>query len=135
VSRSGFLSNAEVERFLNRHPAPLREIALELRNLVAMVAPQASERILWGGLSYYDAQKGGPVKGGICQIELQAGVVRLSFIHGAFLDDPCGLLEGKQRYKKYVTLHSYDETPWEELEALMRASAMFDPASVQNTDR
>jgi hypothetical protein len=135
MPKSGFLSNAEVERFLSRHPAPLAEIALELRNLVAAVAPQASERILWGGLSYYDAQKGGPVKGGICQIELHAEAVRLSFIHGAFLDDPTGLLVGKQRYKKYVALHSYEEAPWEGLEALMRASALFDPASIPNTNR
>lgn len=126
-----FLSTAEVECFLSRHPAPLREIALELRNLVAFVAPQANERILWGGLSYHDAQKGGPVKGGICQIELHTDHVRLSFIHGAFLDDPCGLLGGKQRYKKYVALHSYEETPWEELEALIRASAVFNPTSLQ----
>jgi hypothetical protein len=135
MPRSGFLSNTEVERFLNRHPAPLREIALELRNLVAAVAPQASERILWGGLSYFDANKGGPVKGGVCQIELQPDHVRLAFIHGAFLNDPSGLLEGKQRYKKYVALHSYDETPWEELEALIRASANFDPTSLSDAER
>jgi hypothetical protein len=134
VSKSKFLSTAEVERFLQRHPANLVEIALELRNLVAVIAPQASERILWGGLSYHDAQRGGPVKAGICQIELQPDHVRLSFIHGAFLPDPIGLLVGKQRYKKYVELHSYEETPWEQLEELIRASAEFDPATIQTAE-
>jgi hypothetical protein len=60
--------------------------------------------------------------------------VRLSFIHGAFLPDPIGLLVCKQRYKKYVELHSYEETPWEQLEELIRASAEFDPATIQTAE-
>ena len=49
---TGFLSNAEVEGFLAFARPEIRDIALELRNLVAAVCPSATEKILWGGLSY-----------------------------------------------------------------------------------
>jgi hypothetical protein len=126
-----FLSLAEVNRFLDTQPTQLTEIVLELRNLIASIAPQATERILWKGLSYYDESRGGPVKGGICQIELQRDHVRLSFIHGAFLNDPAGLLTGERLYKRYVPLTSYERAPWDELEALIRSSAAFDPRTIQ----
>ena len=64
-----FLSTAEIQRFVSRLPPDLQDIALELRNMLASICPEANERILWGALSYHDATKGGPIRGGICQIE------------------------------------------------------------------
>jgi hypothetical protein len=52
ISVGEYLSLVEVERYLQHKPPSLRDVALELRNLVATVAPQAAERILWKGLSY-----------------------------------------------------------------------------------
>ncbi len=127
MSRGEFLSLLEVERFLQHKPKRLRDIALELRNLVASVAPQASERILWKGLSYYDRSRGGPIKAGICAIEVHADHVRLAFVHGAFLEDPEGMLQGKRLAKRYVRLESYEAAPWEYLEQLIMRSAAFDP--------
>ncbi len=130
MSRGEFLSLLEVERFLQHKPMHLRDIALELRNLVASIAPQASERILWKGLSYYDRDRGGPVKAGICQIEIHRDHVRLSFIHGAFLDDPQHRLEGARLAKRYVRLKSFEDVPWEYLRLLIKTSAVFDPTSI-----
>ena len=127
--RGSFHSTHEIERFLDRKPASLRDIVFELRNLVAEIAPDATEKILWGGLSYYDASRGGPVKGGICQIEIHEDHVRLSFIHGAFIADPHGLLQGERKAKRYVRLESYESAPWEALGELVQASAKFDPAT------
>ncbi len=124
-----FHSLLEIERFLERRPEALKDIVFELRNLVAEIAPYATERILWGGLSYHDARRGGPVKGGICQIEIHADHVRLSFIHGAFLEDPVGLLQGDRLAKRYVRIESYESAPWEACADLIRASAVFDPLS------
>lgn len=123
-----FLALVEVEKFLQHKPADLRDLALELRNIVAMVAPQAAERILWKGLSYHDPDRGGPVKGGICQIEFREDHVRLSFIHGTFLEDPKGLLKGNRLAKRYVRLESYENAPWEYLQTLITSSAAFDPS-------
>jgi hypothetical protein len=129
TNQGSFHSTHEIERFLERKPESLKEIVFELRNLIAEIAPQATEKIQWGGLSYYDASRGGTVKGGICQIEIQTDHVRLSFLHGAFLPDPQGLLQGERVAKRYVRLESYESVPWEALAELIRASAEFDPAS------
>jgi hypothetical protein len=128
-----FLSTQEVERFLQFKPVKVRDIVLELRNLVASVAPEATERILWKGLSYHDGRRGGPVKGGICQIEIHADRVRLSFIHGAFLQDPEGLLEGDRLAKRFIEVMSYDQAPWSDLKYLIEESARFDPSSIQGS--
>jgi len=130
-----FLSTQEIERFLQYKPLHLQEIVLELRNLVAAVAPQATEKIQWKGLSYYDADRGGVVKGGICQVGIHTDHVRLSFIHGAFLPDPEALLRGDRKAKRYVSLTSYEDTPWEALDELIKASASFDPASLSNSTK
>jgi hypothetical protein len=131
VTGTGFFhSTHEIERFLERKPEGLKDIVFELRNMIAETAPHATEKILWGGLSYYDADRGGAVKGGICQIEIHADHVRLSFIHGAFLPDPQGLLQGERLYKRYVRLESYDSAPWDALGELIRAASHFDPASI-----
>jgi hypothetical protein len=127
-----FHSVSEIERFLERKPEALKDIVLELRNLIAEIAPHTTEKILWGGLSYYDTSRGGPVKGGICQIEVHAEHVRLSFIHGVFIEDPQGLLQGERIAKRYVRLESYESAPWEALGELIRTAAMFDPTALVN---
>lgn len=133
MTNGHFLSTQEIERFLQHKPVHLQEIVLELRNLVAGATPQATEKIQWKGLSYYDASRGGVVKGGICQIGIHSDHVRLSFIHGAFLPDPEGLLQGDRKAKRFVRLTSYEETPWDALDELIKASADFDPASLSSS--
>jgi hypothetical protein len=121
-----FLTLAEIDSFLTRAPLDLREIVLELRNLVAAACPEATERILWGGLSYHDSRRGGPVKGAICQIELERDHVRLGFIHGVRLADPQALFQGDRLSKRYVAIRSYDEAPWEALRQLIEEAAKVD---------
>lgn len=129
----------EVEIFLERFPAPQQEIVLELRNLIASVAPDAVEVIRWGGLSYFHAGRGGIVSAGICQIGFHEGHIRLGFIHGTYLPDAHHLLEGDRKVKRFVRIPSYDSAPWEQLKELIAASAAFDPrnpeASGQATAR
>ena len=120
----------EVETFLQHIPAPLQEIVLELRNLVVSVAPDAVEVIRWKGLSYFHAGRGGIVSAGICQIGIEKDHVRLAFIHGAFIPDPRGMLEGKQKAKRSLRIDSYESAPWEYLKELIEASSRFDPYSL-----
>jgi hypothetical protein len=129
MTGSGFLSNVEVERFLSFTRPEIREIALELRNLVALTRPEATERILWGGLSYHDSAKGGPVKGAICQIELKGDRVRISFIHGARLRDPSSLLTGERLSKRSVSIDSFEQAPWNEIRSLIEEAAALDPST------
>ena len=121
----------QVELFLERTPAHLQEIVLELRNVIVSVAPDAVEVVRWGGLSYFHAGGGGIVSAGICQIGIHTDHIRLAFIHGAFIPDPRNLFEGTQKYKRFVRIQSYDEAPWDYLKQLILVSSQFDPRSVQ----
>ena len=121
-------------RFIERHlafaPPELQEIALELRSLVASVAPAACERVHPRGFTYFDGDRGGPVSAGICQIGVFKDHVRLAFVHGAFLPDPKRLLEGDRMAKRYVRIYSYQAAPWEDLKRLIRESLRFDPRTL-----
>jgi hypothetical protein len=120
----------DIEIYLTHLPIDLQDIVLELRSIIASIAPAATETIHRKGFSYYYAERGGPVSAGICQINLQHDHIRLAFIHGSFLPDPQGLLKGDQRYKRYVKITSFNQAPWDDLQNLILASAHFDPRSI-----
>ncbi len=124
----------DIELYL-AHAAPhlsseLRDLVFELRDIVAAIAPTATETFHRKGFSYSDAERGGPVSAGICQINLQRDHIQLAFIHGAFLPDPSGLLQGNRLYKRYVKITSFDQTPWDDVQNLIAASAKFDPRTL-----
>jgi len=127
MKNSGFQSIIDVERYLSRKNPKVRDIALELRNLVAEVCPQATERILSGGLSYHNAAKGGPVRGAICQIEFGDASIRLSFIHGVRLKDPSSLLIGERKSKLFLQIDDFEEAPWEEIRKLIEEANALNP--------
>ena len=129
---TGFMPTHAVERFLQFKPDELRQIALEIRNIVAEIAPDARERIVASSLTYHDPSRGGPVKAGICGISLHEDHVRLHFIHGAFLKDPLELLEGDRLAKRFMRLDSYQAAPWEEIKALIQRSEAFRPTADLN---
>ncbi len=121
----------EIELCLQYTPADLRDLVLELRSLIVAAAPTATEVIHRQGFTYYDEDRGGPVSAGICQIRLLPDHIRLAFVHGAFLPDPYSLLEGNQKAMRYVRLYSYGQAPWDDLKALITASAGFDPYALR----
>jgi hypothetical protein len=122
---------SQVETFLQRIPSPLQDIVFELRNIIATVAPTATEVILWKGINYYFKERGGPVSAGICQINALEDHVRLGFIHGSYLPDPHGLLEGDRKVKRFVRIISYESAPWDDLRNLITASSRFDPYTLK----
>lgn len=121
------LPTLSVQKMIATIPHELQEIVLELRSLVAQVAPGATEKTHSRGFSYYFKSRGGPVSAGVCQINIHPDHVRLGFIHGAFLPDPAGLLVGEPKYKKHLRLDSYAAADWDYCKALIAASAAFDP--------
>jgi len=114
------------EHFHFLHPEIL-DILLELRNLVARIAPDATEVIHRKGITYYHADLGGPVSAGICQILIQPDHIELAFIHGAFLPDPHHLLVGNLIAKRFIPIISFDQAPWEDLADMIDSSNRFDP--------
>jgi hypothetical protein len=128
------LSVHSIEKFLEHFPPELHDIVWELRNIVASVAPAATEVTRRNGLTYFHQQRGGPVSAGICQITILSNHVRLAFIHGAFLPDPESLLEGDRLYKRYVRIESYEQAPWDALKDLIASSSRFDPSTLTIQD-
>jgi hypothetical protein len=124
----------DIELYLAHLPIELQDIVLELRNIIASVAPSATETLHRKGFSYYYAERGGPVSAGICQINLQRDHISLAFIHGAFLPDPKGLLQGDRLAKRYVKITSFDQAPWDDLQNLITASTHFDPRTAALDD-
>jgi hypothetical protein len=125
------LPERSVENYLQQVPAELRDIVLEIRNIVASVAPEATESQHSRGFSYYYQERSGPVSAGICQVGVFQDHVRLGFIHGAFLPDPEGLLVGEPKYKKHVRLFHYKQVPWEYIKQLIEASSRFNPYTLK----
>jgi hypothetical protein len=113
----------------------LRDIVFELRDMIAPIAPTATETIHHKGISYYYAERGRPVSAGICQINLERDHIRLAFNHGAFLSDPLRLLQGDRLAKRYVKITSFDQAPWDDLQDLITASAHFDPRTLAKSRR
>ncbi len=120
-----------IENFLKFTPQHLQEIVLELRNMIMAVAPDATEVVRWGGLSYFHEGRGGIISAGICQIGIHKDHIHLAFIHGAFLPDPGRLLRGTQKYKRYVQIDSYENAPWNNLKELIANSSKLDPRSIK----
>ena len=94
------------------------------------VAPSATERISAGAFTFYDSNKGGTIKGGICFVDILDDHVRLRFGLGAFLDDPKSLLSGSGLYMRHMDIWSFDEAPWTNIEALIQASADLDATNL-----
>lgn len=113
------------------YPDEVCDLAMELRELVREVVPQARETLRWLGICYTRPEERGFVKGDVCRIVLQEGCVQLGFVHGAFLPDPHGLLEGDPGRKsmRYVRLVSARDIRRRPLRALLEASSRHRPGA------
>ena len=130
MNRPPMLPTRHLEKYLEHVSPPLRDIALEIRNIIVSIAPNATEVMHSKGMMYYHAERGGPVSAGICQIVIHTDHIRLAFIHGAFLPDPEGLLKGAPQYKKYIRIDSYEDTNWDAIKDMIGASSRFDPRTL-----
>ena len=130
MTQSHFHSLSDVESALRFHRPDLVDLLLEIRSIVVRVNPSATERINSRGLTFYDANKGGTIKGGICFVDILNDHVRLRFGLGAFLDDPKSLLAGDRLYMRHLDISSFDDAPWTDIEALIQASANLDSSEL-----
>ena len=126
MAQSHFHSLSEVESALRFLRPDLVDLLLEIRNIVMRVNPIATERIHPCGITFYDPDKDGTIKGGICFVDIRDDYVRLRFGLGVFLDDPKSLLMGDRLYMRHIDISSFDDAPWKDIEALIHASANLD---------
>ena len=59
---------------------------------------------------------------------VKGGQVRLDFIHGIRLADPCGLLQGDGVSKRFFPIGTVADAERPEVTALIREPAALDPA-------
>jgi hypothetical protein len=118
---------ADLKAFLDTLSPEIRELVSALRDVVRRTVPHAEESLLWGSLSYHRPQVGGRVKGAVCQIGVKGGQVRLDFIHGVRLVDPCGLLQGERLSKRFIPIRSIADAERPEVAALIQEAAALDP--------
>ena len=123
------MTQADLKEFLDALAPETRRLVSALRDVVRRTALDAEESLLWGGLSYHRPQVGGRVKGAVCQIVVKGGQVRMDFIHGIRLADPCGLLQGDGVSKRFVPIGAAADAERPEIVALLRAAAALDPAA------
>jgi hypothetical protein len=119
---------ADVQAFLDGLSPATRPLVVALRDVVQRTVPHAEESVVWGSLSYHRPEIGGRVRGAVCQIVVRRGQVRLDFIHGIRLLDPCGLLQGDQVSKRFVPIETVADAGRLEVVALLREAAL-DPAT------
>lgn len=118
------LSAAAIAAHLADHPPDLRRLALDLRRTVLKAAPAAAEAIRFNCLCYYrDDEPFKAIGGNICMIEVRRGAVWLSFIQGAGLDDPGGLLQGRGKAKRRAPIPDRSAAADPRIAALVRRSA------------
>jgi hypothetical protein len=118
------LNAAELAAFLDTVAREHRGIVLKLRRVVRHCAPGAAEATRFHSLCYFRPSRPfGAIGGNICMIEADGRGVRLSFIHGASLPDPCTLLRGKAKAKRFVPIRSAGDSRREEVRDLIRAAA------------
>jgi hypothetical protein len=123
------MNQAEVTDFLNALSPVKNKLVSALRNVIRRTVLDAEESVLWGGLSYHRPQVGGRVKGAVCQIVVKGDSVRLDFIHGIRLADPCELLQGDRVSKRFVPIETVADAERPEITALIQEAAALDPTA------
>jgi hypothetical protein len=117
------LQAVELADFLDTCPSHLRQLVLALRRVILRHAPGATEAIRFHCLCYFTPGRHfGAIGGNICMIEANRKGLRLSFIHGATLPDPGGLLQGAAKSKRFLPITTAADIRRKEVYALIRAA-------------
>ncbi len=126
MPKSSKVITAELEDFLSAFSPEVRNIALQLRELVLDLAPDAIEQIDTSAhlLGYGYAKTYAHL---ICVIILYGDYVNLGFPRGVDLDDPEGLLEGSGKKARHVKIRSDEQTEAPGVLTLLQASIDVTP--------
>ena len=118
----------EIARLMRDWPGELCDLAIELRDFVLEVAPEAAEKVAFHSLCYYKPnQPYGVIGGNICMVGVRDDYVVLGFIHGAFLPDPQQLLMGKGKSSRHVAIRDPSDIRRAPLRKLIRAAVAYEP--------
>jgi hypothetical protein len=113
----------ELLQFLKPYDPTIQKLALEVRAYLLTIEPRATETI-------YDAYNAvaigysftGRLRECYCHVAVYSKHVNLGFNHGADLDDPQKVLQGKGSQVRHITIHDKSDLPGAYLRSLVRAA-------------
>lgn len=130
------LTRTELAIFLEPHPSTTQRVVRALRARIFRAAPSASEAIKFHVLSYFREDSYlKSIGGNICMIEIKRGSVVLSFIRGAGLPDPTGILYGTGKFKRFVDIPDVQAAKSVAVAELLRAAALAETMHPTRTRR
>ena len=115
--------SATAADILRPFPEDVRAVAEALRKVVHKAIPTATEHpyVGWKGIGYRD-----PQAGYFAGIFPQPDHVRLLFEHGAALDDPEAILQGKSvRQVRWIVLRPGARMPTRSIEQMLRRALIY----------
>jgi hypothetical protein len=108
---------ATFDLYLADQPPKNRTVIRALRKFVARAAPELTESVKWGNGCWL---KG---KAPVSYVYSAPDHVQFGFFHGASLDDPLGLLQGKAAYVRHIKLRTAKDLDEAAFGALLRQAA------------
>ena len=124
------LDGDAIAKQLENCPPEFCDLVLELREFVLEMAPQVAEKIAFHSLCYYKpGSPYGVIGGNVCMIGTKPDCVHLAFLHGAYLDDPEGLLDGKGKSKRQIVLRNSADIRSVPIAKLIRAAIAYTPTA------
>lgn len=114
--------DSEVEELLGTHTPPVRELTVELLELVRTLVPKARKKVHlgWKNVVYsFD----GKMKAAFCAIVPHKAHVNVQLMKGVELSDPDGLLQGTGKAARHVKIRTPEDVETDGLKALIKASA------------
>lgn len=128
IAKYSRLDGAGIAKYMEKCPAQLGDLILEVREVVLETAPNVEEALRFHELCYFKPnQPYGAIGGNVCLIGPHRDHVRLAFIHGASLPDPTGLLRGSGKAKRHIEIHTVADAHRTAVRALIRASLAYSP--------
>ena len=112
--------SAEIDRFLEGYPPDIRDLAHQVRAVVASVTPDADEylklgwKVIWYGF-------GPKMPDQFAVVMPTRSHVGLGFAYGSDLPDPKGKLEGTGKRMRHVKLRTAADAADPAIAALLRA--------------
>jgi len=95
------MSSSTIENFLQSGDNETQTIMRQLRTLIFETDPKLDEAIKWGRLTF---TRHCNWREWICALETCEQGVRLLFHQGVSLNDPLGLLQGSDRFIRYIEI-------------------------------
>jgi hypothetical protein len=108
---------ASFDDYLKDQSAKNQAIIRALRRFVKRVEPKLTEAVKWGNGCWIGD------RGPVAYVYSATGYVQLGFFHGASLEDPKGLLEGKGEYVRHVKVRAVADIDERAFGRLLRQAA------------